>query len=126
MAYSGVFEFLTQIVSVQLLLLSPYFRSLPCQHFNWPAVNQSTRHLTMKMVARQLRFSMVHRFMNFYRNTYRKLYASAPATAFAHISAGSGIVYIDPENGLIIVARRIEGNVMNGLIEKVLRAGISK
>jgi CubicO group peptidase (beta-lactamase class C family) len=62
-------------------------------------------------------------FMNFYLNTDRKLYASAPAQAFAHIGAGSNIVYVDPENDLIIVARWIEGNAMNGLIEKVLRAG---
>jgi CubicO group peptidase (beta-lactamase class C family) len=65
-------------------------------------------------------------FMNFYLNTGKKLYASAPASAFAHIGAGSNIVYVDPENDLIIVARWIEGNAMNGLIEKVLGAGISK
>jgi CubicO group peptidase (beta-lactamase class C family) len=65
-------------------------------------------------------------FMNFYLNTDKKLYASAPVTAFAHIGAGSNIVYVDQENDLIIVARWIEGSAMNGLIEKVLRAGISK
>ena len=65
-------------------------------------------------------------FMNFYLNTDKKLYASAPASAFAHIGAGSNIIYVDPENDLIIVARWIEGNAMNGLIEKVLKAGISK
>jgi CubicO group peptidase (beta-lactamase class C family) len=65
-------------------------------------------------------------FMNFYLNTDKKLYASAPATASAHIGAGSNIVYVDQENDLIIVARWIEGNAMNGLIEKVLRAGVSK
>ena len=65
-------------------------------------------------------------FMNFFLNTDKKLYAGAPASAFAHIGAGSNIVYVDPENDLIIVARWIEGNAMNGLIEKVLKAGVSK
>jgi CubicO group peptidase (beta-lactamase class C family) len=60
-------------------------------------------------------------FMNFYLNTDKKLYASAPATAFAHIGAGPNIIYVDPENDLIIVARWIEGNSMNELIEKVLK-----
>jgi len=61
-------------------------------------------------------------FMNFYLNTDKKLYPNAPATAFAHIGAGSNIVYIDPENDLIIVTRWIEGNAMDGMIEKVLKA----
>lgn len=61
-------------------------------------------------------------FMNFYLNTDKKLYPHAPVTAFAHIGAGSNIVYVDPENDLIIVARWIEGNAMDGLIEKVLKA----
>lgn len=65
-------------------------------------------------------------FMNFFLNTDKKLYASAPASAFAHIGAGSNIVYVDVDNDLIIVARWIEANAMNGLIEKVLKANVSK
>src|SRR5690349_2883262 len=61
-------------------------------------------------------------FMNFYLNTDKKLYASAPATAFAHIGAGPNIIYVDPENDLIIVARWIEGNAMDGMIERVLKS----
>jgi CubicO group peptidase (beta-lactamase class C family) len=61
-------------------------------------------------------------FMNFYLNTDKKLYPHAPASAFAHIGAGSNIVYVDPENDLIIVARWIEGNAMDGMIERVLKA----
>lgn len=59
-------------------------------------------------------------FMNFFLNTNRKVYPSAPANAFAHIGAGSNIVYVDPDNDLIIVARWIEGNAMDGMIQKVL------
>ena len=58
-------------------------------------------------------------FMNFYLNTEKKLYPHAPATAFAHIGAGSNIIYMDPEHDLMIVARWIEGNAMDGMIQKV-------
>lgn len=76
----------------------------------------------LKMASTPTPVQPTYGFMNFYLNTDKKLYASAPATAFAHIGAGSNIVYVDPENDLIIVARWIEGNAMNGLVEKVLKA----
>jgi CubicO group peptidase (beta-lactamase class C family) len=76
----------------------------------------------LKMARTPTSVQPTYGFMNFYLNTDKKLYASAPATAFAHIGAGSNIIYVDPENDLIIVARWIEGNAMNGLIDKVLRA----
>ncbi|GAA4384423.1 serine hydrolase [Hymenobacter koreensis] len=61
-------------------------------------------------------------FMNYFLNTDRKLYPSAPATAFAHIGAGTNMVYVDPENDLIIVARWIENNALDGLIGRVLKS----
>ena len=80
----------------------------------------------LKMARTPTSVQLTYGFMNFYLNTDKKLYASAPASAFAHIGAGSNIVYVDAENDLIIVARWIEGSAMNGLIEKVLSAGASK
>jgi CubicO group peptidase (beta-lactamase class C family) len=80
----------------------------------------------LKMARTPTSVQPTYGFMNFYLNTDKKLYASAPASAFAHIGAGSNIVYVDAENDLIIVARWIEGNAMNGLIEIVLKAGPSK
>jgi CubicO group peptidase (beta-lactamase class C family) len=59
-------------------------------------------------------------FMNFFLNTGLKQYPSAPANAFAHIGAGSNIIYVDADNDLIIVARWIEGRAMDGLIQRVL------
>ncbi|HEY4148003.1 MAG TPA: serine hydrolase [Chitinophagaceae bacterium] len=59
-------------------------------------------------------------FMNFFLNTDKKLYPSAPATAFTHIGAGSNIIYVDQENDIIIVARWIEGNAVDGVIKRVL------
>jgi CubicO group peptidase (beta-lactamase class C family) len=61
-------------------------------------------------------------FMNFYLNTNKKLYPSAPATAFTHIGAGTNMIYVDPENDIVIVARWIEGNALDGLIQRVLES----
>ena len=61
-------------------------------------------------------------FMNFFLNTGRKLYPSAPATAFAHIGAGTNMIYVDAENDLLIVARWIDNNALDELIKKVLNA----
>jgi CubicO group peptidase (beta-lactamase class C family) len=61
-------------------------------------------------------------FMNYFLNTNRELYPSAPATAFAHIGAGTNMIYVDPENDLVIVARWIDGKALDGLIERVIRS----
>jgi CubicO group peptidase (beta-lactamase class C family) len=76
----------------------------------------------LKMARTPTAVQPTYGFMNYFLNTDKKLYASAPATAFAHIGAGSNIIYVDPENDLIIVARWIEGNAMNGMVERVLNA----
>lgn len=59
-------------------------------------------------------------FMNWFLNTDRKLYPAAPATAFVHIGNGANIIYIDPENDIVIVARWIENGKINEFIEKVM------
>ncbi|CAN5796980.1 serine hydrolase [soil metagenome] len=64
-------------------------------------------------------------FMNWFVNTDRQFLPSAPASAFVHLGAGTNMVYIDPENELVIVARWIERNAMDGLVQRVL-ASISR
>jgi CubicO group peptidase (beta-lactamase class C family) len=59
-------------------------------------------------------------FMNWFLNTDRKFMASAPASAFAHMGNGTNMIYVDPENDLVIVARWIERNACDGLIQRVL------
>jgi CubicO group peptidase (beta-lactamase class C family) len=61
-------------------------------------------------------------FMNYFLNTDGKEYPSAPATAFAHIGAGTNMIYVDRENDLVIVARWIDGRSLDGLIEKVIKS----
>jgi CubicO group peptidase (beta-lactamase class C family) len=61
-------------------------------------------------------------FMNYFLNTDREPYPSAPATAFAHIGAGTNMIYVDFENDLVIVARWIDGKALDGLIGRVLKS----
>lgn len=64
-------------------------------------------------------------FMNYFLNNDKKRWPSAPATAFAHIGAGTNLVYVDPENDLVIVARWINNNAADGIIQRVI-ASIKK
>ena len=34
--------------------------------------------------------------------------ASAPASAFAHMGNGTNMIYVDPENDLVLVARGLK------------------
>jgi CubicO group peptidase (beta-lactamase class C family) len=61
-------------------------------------------------------------FMNFFLNTDRTFLPSAPASAFAHMGNGTNMVYVDPENDLVVVARWIERNQIDGLVQRVIAA----
>ena len=58
-------------------------------------------------------------FMNYFLNTDKKLYPSAPASAYAHIGNGTNMIYVDPEHDLVIVARWIENNKIDEFIQKI-------
>ena len=58
-------------------------------------------------------------FMNWFVNTDRKLYPSAPASAFVHVGNGTNIIYIDPENDLVMVVRWIENGKIDEFIKKI-------
>jgi CubicO group peptidase (beta-lactamase class C family) len=59
-------------------------------------------------------------FMNFFLNTERKYLPGAPAAAFAHVGNGTNVIYVDPENDLVVVVRWIENGAVNGFISRVL------
>ena len=61
-------------------------------------------------------------FMNYYLNTDKKLYPSAPATAFAHLGNGTNAIYVDSENDLVAVVRWIEDKSMDGFVKILLSA----
>ena len=61
-------------------------------------------------------------YMNYFLNTGKKYYPSAPATAFVHVGNGTNIIYVDPEHDLVMVVRWIENNAVDEIIKKVLEA----
>lgn len=61
-------------------------------------------------------------YMNFFLNTGKKQWPSAPAKAFVHIGNGTNIIYVDPENDIVMVARWIENKAVDGLVKRVLEA----
>ncbi len=58
-------------------------------------------------------------FMNWFLNTDKKLYPNAPASAFAHVGNGTNLIYVDPENDLVIVLRWIENGKIDEFIQKI-------
>ncbi len=61
-------------------------------------------------------------FMNYFLNNDGEFIPAAPKTAFAHIGAGTNMVYVDQENELVIVARWIPNGDKNELVRLVLEA----
>lgn len=61
-------------------------------------------------------------FMNYFLNTNRSLYPSAPATAYAHIGNGTNMIYIDSENDIVAVVRWIENGAIDPFLQKMLAA----
>jgi CubicO group peptidase (beta-lactamase class C family) len=61
-------------------------------------------------------------FMNYFLNYDQKFIPAAPKSAFAHIGAGTNMIYADYENDLVIVARWIPNGDINELVRLVLES----
>lgn len=61
-------------------------------------------------------------FMNWFLNVNKDRLPSAPSSAFFHLGAGVNMVYVDQQNELVIVARWIDSNAMDGVVKRVLEA----
>lgn len=61
-------------------------------------------------------------FMNYFLNTDKKEIPEAPESAFFHLGAGTNMIYVDPENDLVIVSRWIDNSKKAELVEKILEA----
>jgi hypothetical protein len=55
-------------------------------------------------------------------NTDQRRLPDAPESAFVHLGSGTNMIYVDAESDVVVVARWIRGNRMNGLVSRVLRA----
>jgi hypothetical protein len=84
---------------------------------------KNTQLLSEKWVSMALTPTSVqptYGFMNWFLNTDKKYLPSAPPQAFAHIGNGTNMIYVDPVNDLVIVARWIDNEALDGLVRRVL------
>jgi CubicO group peptidase (beta-lactamase class C family) len=61
-------------------------------------------------------------YMNWFLNTDKKWMPSAPASAFGHVGNGTNLVFVAPEQDLVIVVRWIENRAIDEFLGKVLGA----
>jgi CubicO group peptidase (beta-lactamase class C family) len=59
-------------------------------------------------------------FMNWYLNTDRKRWPSAPAGTFCHMGSGTNAACQIPEYDLVVVVRWIQGSAMDEFLKRVL------
>jgi CubicO group peptidase (beta-lactamase class C family) len=61
-------------------------------------------------------------YMNWFLNTDRKMWPSAPASAFAHVGNGTNIIYVDPEHDIVAVVRWIENGAVDEFLKRLIAA----
>lgn len=61
-------------------------------------------------------------YMNWFLNTDRKWMPAAPASAFGHVGNGTNLVFVAPEQDLVVVVRWIENGAINEFLGMVLGA----
>ncbi len=61
-------------------------------------------------------------YMNWFLNTDRKWMPNAPASAFGHVGNGTNLVFVAPEQDLVVVVRWIQDGATNEFLGKVLGA----
>jgi CubicO group peptidase (beta-lactamase class C family) len=64
----------------------------------------------------------IYGFMNWFLNTDKKRWPSAPAAAFAHVGNGTNMVYVDPEHEIVAVVRWIDNGAIDGFLKRLLAA----
>jgi CubicO group peptidase (beta-lactamase class C family) len=61
-------------------------------------------------------------FMNWFLNGDRKLLPSAPESSFCHRGAGANVICAIPDYDLVVVARWIRADRVDGLVQRILAA----
>jgi CubicO group peptidase (beta-lactamase class C family) len=61
-------------------------------------------------------------YMNWFLNTDRAWMPSAPASAFGHVGNGTNLVFVAPDQDLVVVVRWIENGAIDAFLGKVLAA----
>ncbi len=73
----------------------------------------------LKMAETPTKARVTYGFMNFFLNTEKKMYKSAPADTIAFLGNGTNMIYIDRKNDLVIVARWIENRKIDEFLGKI-------
>jgi hypothetical protein len=97
------------------------FGLLTLHHGNWNG-KQLISEQWVKQALTPTSANTGYGYMNWFLNTDRKLLPSASEKTWVHIGNGTNMVYVDPENELVVVARWIDSKEMDGLIKNVLDA----
>ena len=63
-------------------------------------------------------------YMNYFLNTSRSLFQSAPEGNFYHGGAGANRVWIDPDHDMVVVIRWLDDEYFDGFVKRVLAAMI--
>ena len=88
------------------------FGYLTLRNGNWNG-EQLISEEWLQMARTPTRVQKDYGFMNFFLNTDKARFSNAPETAFFHLGAGANVVYVDPENDMVVVLRWIDFGKMN-------------
>jgi len=97
------------------------FGLLTLHHGNWNG-RQLISEQWVKQALTPTTANTGYGYMNWFLNTDKKLLPSASEKVWVHIGNGTNMIYCDPENNLVVVARWIDQKAMDGLIRYVLSA----
>jgi hypothetical protein len=61
-------------------------------------------------------------FMNYFLNTDKKMYPSAPASSYAFLGNGTNAIYVDKENDIVAVIKWMDDKSIDGFLKLVLTA----
>ncbi|HYO62571.1 MAG TPA: serine hydrolase [Pyrinomonadaceae bacterium] len=74
----------------------------------------------LRLATTPTRAQPTYGFMNYFLNTGGKYLPGAPETAYAHVGNGTNIIYVDPHNDLVVVARWVENKAVGEIVRRVL------
>jgi CubicO group peptidase (beta-lactamase class C family) len=61
-------------------------------------------------------------FMNFFLNTGKRQWPSAPESTFCHLGNGTNAVCVLPDYDMVVVLRWIRGNAVDGVLKRLIEA----
>lgn len=97
------------------------FGLLTLRHGNWNG-KQLISEQWVKQALTPTTANTGYGYMNWFLNTNKKLLPSAPENVWVHIGNGTNMIYCDTNNDLVVVAKWIDNNAMDGFISNILQA----